>query len=101
MAWKIQLRCKICNYSIYFLKNYLEITTVFIFSFCIRLVTQLNDSVLGVLKHNYITKKIRELLTFNSRFLIHNSLNQLLYYTNIKENCLFAAETVETLDLNN
>ena len=75
--------------------------TIFIFSFCIGLVTQLNNWVLGVLKHNYITKKIRELLTGNSRFLIYNSLNQLLYYTDVKENCLFVAEIVEILDLNN
>ena len=75
--------------------------TIFIFSFCIGLVTQLNNWVLGVLKHSYITKKIRELLTGNSRFLIHNSLNQLLYYTDVKENCLFVAEIVEILDLNN
>ena len=53
--------------------------TVFIFSFCIGVVTQLNGSVLGVLKRYYITKIIRELLIGNSRFLIYNSLNQLLY----------------------
>ena len=55
------------------------------------LVTQLNDSPLAVLKHNYITKRIRELLIGNSRFrdLIHNSLNQVLCYTYIKERCLF------------
>ena len=35
------------------------------------------------------------------RVLVHNSLNQLLYYTDIKESCLFVAEIVETLDLNN
>ena len=56
-------------------------TTVFIFSFCIGLVTQLNGSALGALKHHYITKRIREPLIGNSRFLIYNSLNQLLYYT--------------------
>ena len=33
-----------------------------------------------VLKHHYITKGIRELLIGNSRFLIYNSLKQLLYY---------------------
>ena len=54
---------------------------MFIFSFCIELVTQLNVSALGVLKHHYITKRIPELLIGNSRFLIYNSLNQLLYYT--------------------
>ena len=60
---------------------YIRRTTIFIFSFCIGLVTQLNSSALGVLKHHYITKRIRELLIGNSRFLIYNSLNQLLYYT--------------------
>ena len=52
-------------------------TTIFIFSFYIGLVTQLNGSALGVLKHHYIIKRIRELLIGNSRFLIYNSLNQL------------------------
>ena len=55
--------------------------TIFIFSFCRGLVTQLNDSALGVLKHHYITERIRELLIGNSRFLIYNLLNQSLYYT--------------------
>ena len=59
----------------------IERITVFIFSFCIGLVTQLNDPALGVLKHHYITKRIRELLIGNSRFFIYNLLNQLLYYT--------------------
>ena len=78
-------------------------TTIFIFSFCKELVTQLNGSALGILKHHYITKKIRELLIGNPRFLIYNSLNQLLYNYNydIKESCLFETEFVETLDLNN
>ena len=76
-------------------------TTIFIFSFCIGLVTQLNGSAWGVLKHHYITKRIRELLIGNSRFLIHNSLNQLLYYMDIKESCLFVAEIVKILYLNN
>ena len=49
-----------------------------------------------VLKHYYITKSIRELLIDNSKYLIHNWLNQLLYYT-----CLLVAEIVETFDLNN
>ena len=61
--------------------RYIRRTTIFIFSFCIGLVTQLNSSVLGVLKHHYITKRIRGLLIGNSRFLIYNSLNQLLCYT--------------------
>ena len=59
----------------------IERITIFIFSFCIRLVTQINDPALGVLKNHYITKRIRELLIANSRFLIYNLLNQLLYYT--------------------
>ena len=49
--------------------------------------------------HNYITKKIRELLIGNLRFVIQNLMNRLLWYTNIKDSCLFVAETVETLDL--
>ena len=61
--------------------HYIRRTTVFISSFCIGLVTQLNGSALGILKHNYITERIRELLIGNSRFLIYNSLKQLLYYT--------------------
>ena len=61
--------------------RYIRRATIFIFSFCIGLVTQLNGSALGVLKHHYITKRIRELLIGNSRFLIYNSLKQLLYYT--------------------
>ena len=56
-------------------------TTIFIFFFCIGLATQVNGSALGVLKHHYIIKRIRELLIGNSRFLIYNSLNQLLNYT--------------------
>ena len=59
----------------------IERITIFIFSFCIGLVTQLNGPALGVLKHYYITERIRELLIGNSRFLIYNLLNQLLYYT--------------------
>ena len=61
--------------------RYIRRTTIFIFCFCIGLVTQFNGSALGVLKHDYITKRIRELLIGNSGFLIYNSLNQLLYYT--------------------
>ena len=70
--------------------HYIRRTNIFIFSFCIGFVTQLNGSALGVLKHHYITKRIRELLIGNST---------LLY--GIKESCLFATEFVETLDLNN
>ena len=55
--------------------------TIFIFSFYIGLVTQLNGPALGVLKNHYITKRIRELLIGSSRFLIYNLLNQLLYCT--------------------
>ena len=54
---------------------------MFIFSFCIELVKQLNGPTLGVLKHHYINKRICELLIGNSRFLIYNLLNQLLYNT--------------------
>ena len=75
-------------------------TTIFIFSFCIGLVTQLNGSALGVLKHHYITKRIRELLFGNSRLLIYNSLKLTLIY-NIKESYLMVTEFEETLELNN
>ena len=46
----------VCNQGCYIRKK-----TIFIFSFCIGLVTQLNGSALGVLKHHYITKRIHEL----------------------------------------
>ena len=68
-------------YSVLNQGPYIRRTTIFIFSFCVGLVTQLNGSTLGVLKHQCITKRIRELLIGNSRFVIYNSLNQLLYYT--------------------
>ena len=58
-----------------------ERITIFIFFFCIGLTTKLNGPALGELKHYYLTKRIRELLIGNSRFLIYNFLNQLLYYT--------------------
>ena len=59
----------------------IERITIFVFSFCIGFVTQLNDPSLGVLKNHYITKRIGELLIGNSRFVIYNLLNQLLYWT--------------------
>ena len=43
----------------------IERTTIFIFSFCAGLVTQLNGSALGLLKHLYITKSIRKPLIGN------------------------------------
>ena len=55
----------------------------------IGFVTQFNGSALRVLKHHYIIKRIRERLIGNSRFLIHDSLNRLLYYTDIKEKMPF------------
>ena len=61
-----------------------ERTTIFIFSFYIGLVIQLIGLALWVLNHHFITKRIREALIGNSRFLIHNSLNQLLFYTDVK-----------------
>ena len=79
----------------------MERTTIFIFFFCIELLTQFDGSVLGVLKHHYITKGICKLLIGNSIFLIHDSCNQLLCNTNINESCLFVVEIVETVDLNN
>ena len=79
----------------------IERTTVFIFSFCKGLVTKLNDSAFKVLKNCCFNKRIHELLVGTFRYLIQNLLNQLLCHTNIKESYLFAAETEETLDLNN
>ena len=64
---------------------------MFIFSFCIRLVTRFSDSVLGILQHYYITTRIRECLICNSRFLIQNLLIQSL--------SLFLAGIVKTLNL--
>ena len=52
----------------------IERTTIFILPFSRGLVIQLNGSAMGVLKHHYISKRIRKLLIGNSRFLIHNSL---------------------------
>ena len=43
-----------------------ERIAIFIFSFCIGLVTQLKGPALGVVKHDYITKRICELLIGNS-----------------------------------
>ena len=60
--------------------RYIRRTTIFIFSFCRGLVTQLNGSALRVLKHHYITKRIRELLIGNSRLLSYNSLNFTIQY---------------------
>ena len=77
----------------------IERITIFIFLFCMGLVTQLNGPALGVLKHHYIAKRIRELLIGNSKFLIHNSLNQLPYYADIT--CFLVAKIAEILDLNN
>ena len=59
----------------------IERITIFIFSFCTGLVIQHNGPALEVLKHHCITKRIREVLIGNSRFLIDNLLSQLLYYT--------------------
>ena len=53
----------------------IERITIFIFSFCIGILKQVNRPALGVLKHHCITKRIRELLIGNSRFLIYNLLN--------------------------
>ena len=52
----------------------IERTTIFILPFSRGLVIQLNGSAMGVLKHHYITKRIRKRLIGNSRFLTHNSL---------------------------
>ena len=57
-------------------------------------------SLLIMLIMCYIIKRIRELLIGNSRILIQNLLNHLLCYTDIKESCLFVAETLITLDQN-
>ena len=44
-----------------------------IFSFGTGLVTQLNESALGILQYYCITKRSRELSIGNSRFLMQNS----------------------------
>ena len=69
---------------------------IFIFAFCIGL----NHSGFVVLKHHYITKRIREHLIYNLKFLIQILLWQLFFYTDVKESCLFVTRNVETLDLN-
>ena len=69
------------DYLVYSRTFKIERITIFIFSFCIGLVTQRNGPALGVLKHHYMTERIRELLICNSRVLIYNLLNQLLYHT--------------------
>ena len=79
----------------------IEGTTIFVFSLCVGLVIQLNDSDLKVLKHNHITKRVRERLISNSRFLNQNLLNQLFCYADVKQNYLFVAYVAKTLDLNN
>ena len=43
---------------------------------------------------------VNYVLIGNSRILIQNLLNHLLCYTDIKESCLFVAETLITLDQN-
>ena len=72
---------RVCFHDVLEQGRYIRRTTIFIFSLCIALVTQLNGSDLGLLKHHYFTKRLCELLIGNSRFLIYNLLNQLLYYT--------------------
>ena len=61
----------------------IERTTIFIFYFCIGLVTQLNNSSFGISKDHFITIGIDKLLIGNSRFLNQNLLNQLLCCTDI------------------
>ena len=43
---------------------------------------------------------VNYVLIGNSRILIQNLLNHLLCYADIKESCLFVAETLITLDQN-
>ena len=64
-------------------------TTIFILSFCIGLITKLNDSALGILKRHYIAKIICELLIVNSKFETQNLSDRLLCYTDIKESLPF------------
>ena len=78
LTWHDKFELPDGSYSESYQGRYIRSTTIFIFSFCIELVTQLNGSALGVSEHHYIAKRIRELLIYNSRFLIYNSLNQLL-----------------------
>ena len=79
-----------CFFQVNFTKTFkIERITIFIFPFCIGLATQLNDPALGVLKHHYITKRIRELLIGNSRFLIYNLLSQLYFIIRYKRKLPF------------
>ena len=79
----------------------IERTSICIFFFCIGLVALPNDSLWGVSKHHPVAKMIRELLSGNSRFLIQNLLNHLLCCTDVRESCLFVAQILKYLDLNN
>ena len=54
-----------CNLLILARTFNIEIATVFPFSFCVGLATWLNDSALGILKHRYITKVIRDPWNFD------------------------------------
>ena len=57
-------------------------------------------TVLRILKHSYIAKRIRGILIDNLRLFIHNLLSQLLCYTDIRESSLFVVKIVETLQIN-
>ena len=72
LDWTISLHIvrKLCNLLVPARAFNIEKTTIFIFSFCIGLVTELNNSALGILKQHYIAKRIREVLIGNSGFLI-------------------------------
>ena len=67
----------------------IESKAIFIFSFCIGLVTQLNGSVLGVLKDNYVIKRTRKLAFGNSGFLIQNLLKPTTLLYGYKRNLPF------------
>ena len=67
----------------------IESKAIFVFSFCIGLVTQLNGSVLGVLKDNYVIKRTRKLAFGNSGFLIQNLLKPTTLLYGYKRNLPF------------
>ena len=77
IVWTLYLNIvrKSCNLLVLTRSFHIEKTTIFVFFFWYRIVTQLNQSALGILKHNYITKRTREMLIGNSRILIQNLLN--------------------------
>ena len=103
------LTLNVCNKTLSFLSSVFvlsrtfdfERTNIFIFSYSIWLVTQLNDLASEILKYHYNTRRIFEFMIGNLRFLTQSFLSQLFLYKNIKESRLFMTQIVDILDLNN